>query len=165
MLKIKNRILSLYPNKKRVSFEIKKKKAFIGILHYYQDESTYQKIKYLLNDFLANYEYHILVYATQKLANNVYPKILITHHDIGFLGKIKAHSASRFIKQNFDYLYYIAFSTTPILSYLIKRSNAKCKVGYYEEKYQGIFDMMVTLKNEKNYAKMIEQMLFYTKMI
>lgn len=109
-----------------------------------------------------------LCYATAsaQVANSTFP--VITDGDIKLWGTITHPQAKTFIDTPFDYLYQLDLEEDPILNYLLAKSSAKCRVGYYTATRASLFEVMVTFnekQNDNNMNALIEQMLHYTQLL
>ncbi len=165
MLGIKHKIFPWYPKKKKKSYCIPaQQQASIGILHHYEEAAIYQKIQIIFEHILPHQKKKFLCYTSKPSA--IYdPKVVLSHKSINLWGGIYTPWANSFLKESFNYLYFVAFDTTPVLNYLIQKSQAKCKVGYYMEKQEKYLDIMLRLHTAHTYENLITQMLRYTKMI
>lgn len=92
----------------------------------------------------------------------------ITHQDVGLLGKITNPQAQVFISTPFDYLYQVDLVSNPVLDYLVAKSQAKCRVGYYTPTRVALFEVMVAFDRKKadnETDALIAQMMQYTQML
>ncbi len=85
--------------------------------------------------------------------------------DISWKGKFKGYGIKKFIKSDFDYLF--SLNTSPILPFrsILAMSNARCRVGMYNESNEKYFDLMVHPTKANDLAALVDQMIYYTKKI
>lgn len=109
-----------------------------------------------------------LCYATAPIqsTNPAFPTI--THHDLRLWGTITNPQARAFINTPFDYLFQIDLVGDPVVDYLLAKSQAKCRVGYYDTVRTSLFEMMVTFdkrpdSNEIN--ALTAQMVHYAQLL
>ena len=93
---------------------------------------------------------------------------VITYRDIQLWGTITHPQAQDFLNTSFDYLFQVDLVGHPVLDYLLARSHAKCRIGYYDTLRTSLFEMMITLNKETNsggiYA-LTAQMIHYTQLL
>jgi hypothetical protein len=92
----------------------------------------------------------------------------ITLHDIRLWGTITHPQAQAFVNTSFDYLFQVDVVGHPVLDYLLAKSQAKCRVGYYHTLRTSLFEIMVTL-NKKTDGNEIDaltaQMVHYAQLL
>jgi hypothetical protein len=117
---------------------------------------------------LKNDQKHIslLIYSEKPLdLHYPFDYINLTDKDISALGEIKSASVLDFLAQSFDFLYCLQLEESPVLEQILQRSQAKCRVGKYFEKYSSPpFELMINLPQPEDEAVLAEQMLIYTQL-
>jgi hypothetical protein len=109
-----------------------------------------------------------LCYATAPIqaTNLTFPTII--HRDIRLWGIITHPQAHAFVNTPFDYLFQVDLVGHPMLDYLLAKSQAKCRIGYYDTLRTNLFEMMVTL-NKKPDGNEIDdltaQMIHYAQLL
>lgn len=85
--------------------------------------------------------------------------------DLSWTGEIKQEELKKFIKTDFDYLF--SLNTSPFLPFenILAQSKAKCRIGVYQEKKEGYFELMVEPKKKNDMIAVTEQMIRYTKLL
>ncbi|HAN49910.1 MAG TPA: hypothetical protein DCQ08_02740 [Amoebophilaceae bacterium] len=109
-----------------------------------------------------------LCYATAPMqpTNLAFPTI--TRRDLRFWGTITNPQAQAFINTPFDYLFQVDLVGCPVLDYLLAKSQAKCRVGYYDTVRTSLFEMMVTFDKQpdsNNIKDLTAQMVHYTQLL
>ncbi len=174
-LKIKEKLLTFYSNrllKKRIGGKVgmgfDKAKSF-GIICKYQNVKSYKVIvKFAAELRRLGKKVDGICLLEHTDTNYDYSFSSFNYDDITFSGKIIDKEINSFINKRFDYLYFVNFEINPILGYLLSKSKAKCKIGYFIKEDTRYLDMMVNFKKEdqiKDIINLTEQMLIYTKML
>ncbi len=109
-----------------------------------------------------------LCYETSPIqaTNLAFPTI--THRDLRLWGAITNPQAHAFINTPFDYLFQLDLVGNPALDYLLAKSQAKCRVGYYDTVRTSLFEMMVTFDKQLNsddIDALTTQMVHYTQLL
>jgi len=89
----------------------------------------------------------------------------ITSDQLSFLGALESESAQNFIESKFDYLYCISQQESLIFDYILATSQAKCRIGQFQEGKADFYEMMVHEEAQGSVKKILETMLHYTKAI
>lgn len=92
-----------------------------------------------------------------------FPCQYFSYEDVDWKGDFKRDWINKFTKTSFDYLYSI--NILPILPFewIIRKSEAKCRVGKYDEKSD--LDLMIQIDQNKGLAFLLEQMKIYSQKI
>lgn len=109
-----------------------------------------------------------LCYVTAPIQATNIAFTTITHRDIQLWGTITHPQARAFIHTPFDYLYQVDLTAHPVLDYLLARSQAKCRVGYYDTVRTNLFEMMVSFDKQPDSHEINDltaQMLYYTQLL
>lgn len=141
----------------------------IGILYHGDDPKKQETIHQLVTKLeKLGKQVRILCYVDdpKEVANFTDPTI--TLRDIQLLGKVTKPQAQTFIDTSFDYLFQVDLAGHPVMDYLLARSKAKCRVGYYTANRAGLFEMMVSLAKKSEdtaITDLVAQMLHYTQLL
>jgi hypothetical protein len=88
--------------------------------------------------------------------------------DLRLWGAITHPQARDFVNTPFDYLYQVDLQGHPMVDYLLAKSQAKCRVGYYDTSRTGLFEMMVKFDKRttgNDLDSLIAQMVHYTQLL
>jgi len=108
----------------------------------------------------------MLCYTTEKDRIHPSSNLLYSfdHKAITYLGNIDSDRVAKFIHTPFDYLFHIDLETNPFLDYIIAKSKAKCRVGYFDTDRKNLFEVMVKVSRvdpSEDIKKLTQQMLHY----
>ena len=175
MLSIKEKILSLCARKLVKTHRVLRTSVGfqqaqnMGILYSSDCTEKHETIRdFSIKLEKMNKKVTILCYALAPLKNVHLDFPAITHHDFQIWGTITHPQAQDFVNTPFDYLYQVDLKGHPMLDYLLAKSQAKCRVGYYDTLRTGLFEIMVTFAEENqgdNIDNLVAQMVRYTKML
>ena len=84
--------------------------------------------------------------------------------DIKWTGKLLNFRLKKFIRTDFDYLFSIVDSSSLALDAVLAHSNAKCRVGKFEDNKSDLYELMVHQKG-KSLKDLSQQMFHYTSKI
>jgi len=90
----------------------------------------------------------------------------ITDRDLQLWGNITHPRARAFVNTPFDYLFQVDIVGHPVINYLLAKSQAKCRIGYYDTVRTGLFEMMVTFDRQAGSDDMdtlTKQMVHYVQ--
>jgi hypothetical protein len=175
MLYIKEKILSLYTKKLAKTRRVARinvgfqQAQNMGILYSAESPQKHEAIHHFaaqlnkLGKKVAG-----LCYAIAPLQATHLDFPTITHHDLRLWGAISHPQALDFVNTPFDYLYQVDLEGHPMLDYLLAKSQAKCRVGYYDTSRTGLFEMMVKFDKKTNgndIDGLIAQMVHYTQLL
>lgn len=175
MSQIKARLLSFYTKRlirrrqtacRNVGFD---QARTIGIL-YHGDVPKKQEVIHQLVTELEKLGKQVstLCYVHDPKEATNFTAPTVTLRDIKLLGQIMHPQAQEFANTSFDYLYQVDLASHPVIDYLMARSKAKCRVGYYTASRAGLFEIMVSLAEKSEGAAitdLITQMLHYTQLL
>jgi len=88
-----------------------------------------------------------------------------TQKEISWLGNIKNEKVSQFIDFRFDYLFCVSRQVFLPFEYILMRSNARFRVGFFEEGKEHLFDLMIQPPSDAPLQALLEQMYEYTQKI
>ena len=109
-----------------------------------------------------------LCYTTLPIQEAANTFSTITHRDIQLWGTITHHKAQAFIDTSFDYLFQVDMVGHAAIDYLLARSKAKCRVGYYDTTRTGLFEIMVKFDEQpdkNSIDTLTAQMAHYTQLL
>ncbi|MGI9541870.1 MAG: DUF6913 domain-containing protein [Cyclobacteriaceae bacterium] len=136
----------------------------IGILFTIVDREKHNAIKQLAKQFKADgKQVEVLCFLGKGKENYDFLYNYISSTDISALGKMNSGSAITFAKKNFDYLFYVDLHSNIYLENILAMSNAKCRVGIFEEKKDAFFELMLNINRDKKISQLVDQMYYYTK--
>lgn len=175
MLWIKQRILELYTKRitqhdhvVRINVGFQQAQN-MGILYSADNPQKHEAVNHLAKE-LKKMDKKVtgLCYTTvptQKSANTF---TTITHRDLQLWGTITHPKAKAFINTPFDYLFQVDLVDHPIINYLLAKSKAKCRVGYYDTVRTDLFELMVTFNkrpDSNDIDALTTQMIHYIRLL
>ena len=84
--------------------------------------------------------------------------------DLNWYYKPQNYIIDNFITKEYDILINLCDSTTIPIKYLVASSIAHFKIGIYEEDYE-IYDLMISLKEDRSMQKLIHEIKHYINLI
>ena len=109
-----------------------------------------------------------LCYATIPMQQTANDFPTVTQDDLHYWGTIMHPQAQAFVNTPFDYLFQVDLIGHPILNYLLAKSQAQCRIGYYDPTRINLFEIMVIFNQEdekEEITALIEQMVHYVQLI
>jgi len=85
--------------------------------------------------------------------------------DIKWNGDIQSAKMDHFLDTSFDFLFCIESEPQPVFDLILSKTKANCRVGLYNEKRTGLFELMVNNPDPKNIGETLKQILNYTKLL
>lgn len=141
----------------------------IGILYHGDSLKKQVAVHWLASELKRlGKQVSILCYVTDPKQAANFTDPTITLQDIPLARKINHPQARLFLDTAFDYLYQVDLEGQPAIDYLLVRSKAKCRVGYYRPTRAVLFEVMVSLARhpeEGDIANLTAQMLHYTQLL
>lgn len=108
----------------------------------------------------------VIGFTKQKELPKLKPNYKALHRkDFNWLGKIKREDLKKFIKTDFDYLFSLNTSSFLPFENILAQSCAKCRVGVYNQKKEGFFELMVQPTKKDDLNAITQQMIRYTKLL
>lgn len=86
---------------------------------------------------------------------------ILSYEDISLRGKIKSDNGKKIINTSFDYLLYIGNNISPIMAIILDQSNAKCRIGAFNEKFTHLFELMLIKEKDTPIESFLEQLTHY----
>tara|TARA_B000000475_G_C15721118_1_gene334541 strand:- start:41 stop:592 length:552 start_codon:yes stop_codon:yes gene_type:complete len=84
--------------------------------------------------------------------------------DLNWYYKPQNYLIDNFIKKEYDILINLCDSSVIPIKYLVASSIAHFKIGIYQENYE-IYDLMISLKEDKSLEKLMEEIKHYINLI
>jgi hypothetical protein len=84
--------------------------------------------------------------------------------DLNWYYKPQNYIIDNFIKKEYDILINLCDSSVIPIKYLVASSIARFKIGVYEENYE-IYDLMISLKDDKSMSKLMNEIKHYINLI
>lgn len=142
----------------------------VGIIYEVKDESQFGHIHYFV-DYLHDQGKHVkaLGYVESKEImgflkhTNVYS--YFQKAGLNWYFKPNSPDADSFIQQEFDILIDLSEEDKLPMQFAVATSNAKFKVGKYQEDKQDLYDMMLLVEEGKTLKYLIGQMKHYLTII
>ncbi len=91
-----------------------------------------------------------------------YPLHSFSSKDIGITGSILSEELQFFTRQKYDYLLCLDRSGNDFIKYLLSKTTAQHRIGFYHPTFKGLLDLMV--KTEPQHVP-ITELLKYMNMI
>ena len=137
----------------------------VGILFNMSENSHHHD----LNNFVADLKKDSKVVTTlayfERDGSNPYDFVFnfFRNKDITNLGKIKSEAVTQFIAQPFDYLFCINLKPFPPFDHILLNSQARCRIGRFQEGQENEFELMIALQENENESKLMLEMLRYAR--
>jgi hypothetical protein len=121
-----------------------KKALTTGVIFTVEDKQKHFAIK----DFIKKLEHdgkhvQVLEYLPEKTENYEFKFDFFTEKDITFWGNINSPNALQFADAPFDFLFYLDLQPNAMISNILARSHAKCRVGKFSDDGREYLDFMV----------------------
>tara|TARA_B100001094_G_C18142391_1_gene778646 strand:+ start:1028 stop:1579 length:552 start_codon:yes stop_codon:yes gene_type:complete len=84
--------------------------------------------------------------------------------DLNWYYKPQNYIIDNFIRKEYDILINLCDSNIIPIKYLVASSIAHFKIGIYQENYE-IYDLMISLKNDKSIEKLMDEIKHYINLI
>ncbi|MHA7878087.1 MAG: DUF6913 domain-containing protein [Bacteroidota bacterium] len=175
MLWIKQKMLALYTRRTiqtdrvvraNVGFQ---QAQHVGILYSADSSKKHKTVNQFVNQLKAmGKNVSVLCYTTVPVQQAANTYATITHRDLQLWGTITHPKAKAFINTPFDYLFQVDMVGHAAMDYLIAKSQAKCRVGYYDTARTNLFEMMVTFDEHRKsdtIDTLTTQMIHYAKLL
>lgn len=139
----------------------------IGILFLAESPEEQQGINRLVSELQKDGKNIKALTFLDKISNNPYyfSHETFTHKNISHTGKIYSAEVEQFINTRFDYLFCVISKPFPIFEYVMRRSQAKCRVGRFFPKQDTCYELMIALPTQANQALLISEMLAFMRKI
>ena len=139
--------------------------SLLGLLYTAEDLKKHDEVKALVRKFEKDgKKVEVLSYLPKDVQNFEFRYTFFTEKDISMFGKIKSKDILDFCNKPFDYLFYFDFESDMFMRYLLAKSQAKCRVGNFEEMNRQYCDLMVA-PQQPNYKSLAFEMYKYTKIL
>lgn len=145
-------------NRNTISFNEAKNIGFL-----FDNDENYKQSKLLIENLTkAGKTISFLIKSDQKEAEgtNYFLK-----SDFKWYGKIENQKIIQFINKPFDYLFLLNENPHYLSEYILASSNAKCRVGIYNEDKKVFFELMFDNKSKEPYSTFYKTIETYLKQI
>jgi hypothetical protein len=116
----------------------------IGIIFTIDDRTKHEAVKDFMHKLEQNgKKVQVMAFMPDKKENFDFMFDFFNSDEISFWGVITSPGAIRFSTIPFDYLICLDTDPNPIILNLLARSNAKCRVGRYNEDKKPYFEFMI----------------------
>ncbi|MFZ9046921.1 MAG: DUF6913 domain-containing protein [Cyclobacteriaceae bacterium] len=132
----------------------------VAILSLYEKDSELQELKAELEQLGKSPR--LLAFVNQVDKNEEYPSHTFNSKHIGLTGNILSEEIQYFTKQHYDYLICLDDSGNDFIKYLLSKTSAQHRIGFYNPNFEGLIDFMI--KTEPKHSP-INELLKYMKMI
>lgn len=134
----------------------------VGLLFTVEDKVKHDLVK----DLVRRLEHdgkkvQVISYLPKQKENYDFLFDFFTAKDISFWGNLESEPALRFANTTFDYLYCLDDELNPFIQTILARSQARCRVGKFDETVQPYFDFMIDCHH--NVKGLIDGMYTYTR--
>ena len=141
----------------------------IGILYNATNEENIKKIEPFVSYFFdLKKDVKALGYVdARKLSYFHMPKLQYDFFylkDLNWYYKPQNYIIDNFIKKEYDILINLCDSNIIPIKYLVASSIAHFKIGIHEENYE-IYDLMISLKEDKSIEKLMQEIKHYINLI
>jgi hypothetical protein len=141
----------------------------IGILYDATIEENIKKIQPFVSYFFdLKKEVKALGYVNSKQLSYYHmPKLqydFFYQKDLNWYYKPQNYIIDNFIAKDYDILINLCDSSVIPIKYLVASSVAHFKIGIYEEDYE-IYDLMISLKDDKSLQKLMHEVKHYINLI
>lgn len=152
--------------KNRVHDSIGYKDAkYIGVLYSAEDLKKHDAIKKLVASLTKDgKKIEVMSFLPEDVQNFEFKFNFFTKEEISWQGKFTSRDVNSFISQQFDYLFYVDFISQPMMRYILALSQAKCRIGHYEEENRPVCELMVA-PELTTYKSLIDEMYKYTQIL
>ncbi len=154
--KIKEKLFDIYTtrilkkNARRVENLGFKNAVQIGIIYKYNSSFQHNVINFIKKLKKHGLKVKSICFVEEGQKDFNYQCPAFSYKDISMLGTILDAEIEKFIGTAYDYLFYIDFNANCIIRYLIAKSKAKCKIGFYNQEFSSLLDLMVNFNVIKN---------------
>ena len=140
-------------NRGNISFEKAKNFGFI-----FNSVDEFKKNAAVLKD-LESLSKNVFVIVQYKNKKDEKPNFrFFNMNQVGVFGKIISEDLLNFNKEKLDFLFYFGKSKNQLIEYTLLKNNAKCRVGYFKEGNEYLFDLMFDkFKSENEILEKIKQ--------
>ena len=135
----------------------------VGVLFTYSDPTNFQMVNRMIEKLEAGgKKVESMTYIVKMGENESYDFSFFNKKDMDFWANWKKDEVQKFITQPFDYLLNLDLNTNTATQNILALSQAKCRVGRYEEGKNEYFELMIDYK-ENEYEAFIDQVFHYIK--
>jgi len=160
-----------HANKKRSGAAISIDRATnIGIIYDSTSESNYELVKSLVKEFRDDHKDVLALgfYNTKELPSSRFAKLgldYFTKKDLSWKFKPNSVVITNFIDTRFDILICLNIEKSIPLKYIASMSEAKFKIGRYDEHYTYLYDLMISVDESTSLKQYIIQTKYYLNQV
>ncbi|MCP3660747.1 MAG: hypothetical protein GY830_10775 [Bacteroidetes bacterium] len=141
----------------------------IGILYQFVNSKNQKEVTFFIKELKKlGKKVQNICFIEKETTDFDYNSPSFGFEDLTYRGKIIDEEVRIFLDNNFDYLYFMEFEINPIMKYILSKSKAKCKIGFYSEENSKYLDLMVNFQKhntDKDLNILINEFLKYSKII
>lgn len=137
----------------------------VGIIFSIDDLKKHDAIKKLIKQLEQDgKEVHTLAYLPNGHQNFEFMFDFFTSEDVTFWGNFTARQVHDFTERSFDYLFYPDEISNPLIRTILAMSNARCRIGKYDELNSQFCELMIRMQND-SIRELVDNMYKYTKIL
>lgn len=107
---------------------------------------------------------HVLcIQGNKDLPLSLHPTLTLA--DMTALGNIKNEVLDQFLERSYDYFIHLDFDVNEVIEMIIRKTKAKCKIGFYSELHQKKYDLMIGMNKSAGMVNFVTQITKYLKSI
>lgn len=155
---IKKRILNyladkpVTPSKTRISYDHFKKTAIL----FTEDQDNEALIKLTQGLIEDGKEVYTLMMVDNAPKEASYPHPHLSEKDVSFSGKISATRLKTFFESSFDLLLVLCETQSTLSRFVISRSDAPLRAGYFSEPHTGhLLNLMIKPNDKSNHNELL----------
>lgn len=142
----------------------------LGVIYDASTEENYNRITHLVKEFQQDgKKVKTLGFVTQKpMPDYCFPKLTFefcNSKSFSWNQQPLARNVQTFIKENYDILIDLTPTSFHLVKYLVAISEARMKMGRYNENYIEVYDLMLQIDESSDLQQASSQAVHYLKMI
>lgn len=136
-----------------------------GLLYSYENSAKEEALRLWVDQLISEQkEVHVLcIQSNSQPVMSNFPTM--TMAQMNTMGQIKAEVIDEFLERSYDYLIHLDFEANEVIDMIIKKTKAKCKIGFYSEQHQKNYDMMIGMNKSAGMVNFVDQVTKYLKSI
>jgi len=140
------------------------KSASVGIIYTTDDHSKIDAVDKLVSLLkMDGKRVKILAYERQRSVKHL-PYDTFSSEDFGFWGGFLGKPIEDFVKVDFDFLICIDEHPSTMIKSILANSQAKCRVGRYQEENEPLFEMLVQNSTDQEMS-WVDSIYHYVKIL
>jgi hypothetical protein len=134
----------------------------IGILFTVVDKEKHDLIKDFIKQLeSAGKKVTVLTFLPKKKENFEFKFDYVTEKDFSYSGKLNSDEGLKFVKQNFDFLFYLDLEPNLYTINILSSCSAKCRAGKYQDQKSGLLEFMLKSNEKIDLKTLINQLYHY----